>query len=102
MQAREYLVDLRSLKGLGIKPSTAPLEKLVMPGVSRIGDRLEEIGVTPRATHVFRRACTMTGKTRRTDATCGREPVGDDDLMLPSVTEVVTEFELVARSHDIA
>ena len=102
MQAREQLVDLRSLKGLGIKPATAPLEKLCMPGVPRIGDRLEKIGVTPRAAHVLGRAGTPTGKTGRTDPTCGRQPVGDDDAMLPTVAEVITEFELVAGYHHIA
>ncbi len=88
-------VDLLKVEGCGIKRSTDPVPHALMLRMTRIGHRMEEIGVSPDPTAVFGWARTPPHKTDRVQNTgLGLLHSFDKDRVPPAITKIVLVHEL--------
>jgi hypothetical protein len=85
-----------------VKGPVGPLEHSVAFGVSRVGDRLEELGVARGPTDVIRRASIVPVKTyAEPQAEIRPRQLLNDDIVFPVVTEVIFKDETTLFSKSL-
>src|SRR5262249_16461764 len=97
----EVVLELARIEGVGIERATDPLATLVVLGMGRIGEGLNQPPVAPRPAPVLGPAGAPTGDARP------NRPVGgggqhllDPDVVFPAVAEVVGVPERRALADD--
>ena len=92
----QHSIDARQIELVGIECAAQPRKHFGVFGIPGIANRLHKISVAPHPADIFRRTSALTVQTARiARALFGLQDFLDDDVMLPTIAEIVEIDETV-------